>query len=296
MADADALTERKMNADGKYALALTLLILSIAAAYALRLFVKGRARFERTDRQGGSWLFGQGAMELGYWAFFPVAQLLASLQISPNQVSWASLAFGFAAGACLSVGHFGFAAVCAATSSILDCLDGMVARITHTASEAGELLDATVDRYVEFFFLAGLIVYYRAHPALQMLALAALLGSFMVSYSTAKAEALGTDPPRGSMRRTERAVYLGSGAMLSAITIPWLEAGRDTAAVGYPMVAALAIVAVAANISAIERFWSIAKTLRARKTDSLKAIADASDAAVMEAAEPRRSAGMGHSR
>jgi phosphatidylglycerophosphate synthase len=269
----------------------------IVAAYVLRLVVKGRARFERTDRQGGSRLLGKSVMELGYWGFFPVARLLASLQISPNQVSWASLAFGFAAGACLSVGHFGFAAVCAAISSMLDCLDGMVARIAHTASEAGELLDATVDRYAEFFFLAGLIVYYRTHPALQMLALAALLGSFMVSYSTAKAEALGTNPPRGNMRRPERAFYLGSGALLSAIAIPWLEAPADgVAAVGYPMVVALAIVAVAANLSAIERFWSIAKTLREREKASKKAIADASDAVVMEAAEPRRSAGMGHSR
>jgi phosphatidylglycerophosphate synthase len=283
-----------MNADGKYALILTLVILSIAAAYVLRLAVKGRARFDRTERQGGSWLLGKGIMELGYWGFLPAARLLASLQISPNQVSWASLAFGFAAGACLSVGHFGFAAVCAAISSALDCLDGMVARIADAASEAGELLDATVDRYAEFFFLAGLIVYYRTHPALQMLALAALVGSFMVSYSSAKAEALNTDPPRGHMRRPERAVYLGGGAALSAITMPWLEAPRDGAsAVGYPMVVALAVVAVAANVSAVERFWSISGALRARQKPRAKTPAEP---AIVEAAEPRRSAGMGHSR
>lgn len=287
-----------MNADGKYALTLTLVILSIVAAYVLRLVVKGRARFDRTERQGGSWLLGKGIMELGYWGFLPAARLLSSLQISPNQVSWASLAFGFAAGACLSVGHFGFAAVCAALSGVLDCLDGMVARIADAASEAGELLDATVDRYAEFFFLAGLIVYYRAHPALQLLALAALLGSFMVSYSSAKAEALNTDPPRGNMRRPERAVYLAAGAALSAITMPWLEPPRDGAiAVGYPMVVALAVVAVAANISAVERFRSIARALRARrKPRPAKALAEATEGAIIEAAEPRRSAGMGHSR
>ncbi len=286
-----------MNADGKYALILTLVILSIVAAYVLRLVFKGRARFERTERQGGSWLLGKGIMELGYWGFLPAAQMLVSLQISPNQVSWASLAFGFAAGACLSVGHFGFAAVCAALSSILDCLDGMVARIADAKSATGELLDATVDRYAEFFFLAGLIFYYRAHPALQMLALAALAGSFMVSYSSAKAEALNTEPPRGNMRRPERAVYLGGGALLSAITIPWLEAPRDgVAAVGYPMVVALAVVAVAANISAVERFWSIARALRAREKRSAKALAKESEASIIEASEPRRSAGMGGSR
>ena len=54
-----------MNADGKYALTLTLVILSIAAAYVLRLAVKGRARFDRTERQGGSWLLGQGIIPVG---------------------------------------------------------------------------------------------------------------------------------------------------------------------------------------------------------------------------------------
>src|SRR5581483_9476066 len=294
MTGADGLRERKMNADGKYALTLTLLILSIAAAYILRLVVKGRARFERTDRHGGSWLLGKGVMELGYWGFLPAAQFLASMQISPNQVSWASLAFGFAAGACLSVGHFGFAAVCAALSSALDCLDGMVARITKANSDAGELLDATVDRYAEFFFLAGLIVYYRAHPALQLLALFALLGSFMVSYSSAKAEAMNIEPPRGNMRRPERAVYLDGGAMLSAITIPWLEAPPAGAVpIGYPMLVALAIVAVAANISAVARLWSIARALRAREEPRAKTLEEPT---IVEAVEPRRSAGMEHSR
>src|ERR1041385_7374021 len=129
-----------MNADGKYALILTLVILSIAAAYVLRLAVKGRARFDRTERQGGSWLLGKGIMELGYWGFLPAARLLVSLQISPKQVSWASLAFGFAAGACLRGRPFRLAAVCATLSGGLDCLDGMVARIAHAASQAGEPL------------------------------------------------------------------------------------------------------------------------------------------------------------
>src|ERR1043165_10311659 len=79
-------TDQIMNADGKYALILTLVILSIAAAYVLRLAVKGRARFDRTERQGGSWLLGKGIMELGYWGFLPEAPLLESLQIRPNQI------------------------------------------------------------------------------------------------------------------------------------------------------------------------------------------------------------------
>ena len=128
------------------------------------------------------------------------------------------------------------------------------------ASDAGEILDAAIDRYVEFFFLSGLIIYYREIPVLQVLALLALLGSFMVSYSTTKAEALKVDPPKGSMRRPERAVYLTLGATLSAFTIPLFETRHDFfTPIGYPMVLALGLVAVVANVSSIERFQFIAK-------------------------------------
>jgi phosphatidylglycerophosphate synthase len=175
------------------------------------------------------------------------------------------------------VGHFGFGAVFATISGFLDSLDGMVARSSGVASDAGEVLDAVVDRYVEFFFLSGLVVYYRQIPVLQVLALLALLGTFMVSYSTAKAEALGVEPAKGSMRRPERAVYLILGAALSALTIPWLEThGESGIHIGYPMVAALGLVALVANVSSIERFWSIATAVRRREKDFSKTAATAS--------------------
>ena len=83
--------------------------------------------------------------------------------------------------------------------------------MTGVSSDAGEVLDAAVDRYVEFFFLGGLMIYYRDIAALLILTLFALVGSFMVSYSSAKAEALHVPAPKGSMRRPERAVYLTAG-------------------------------------------------------------------------------------
>ena len=57
-------------------------------------------------------------------------------------------------------------------------------------SVGGALLDASGDRYQEFFFLGGLAMFFRGSPPALMATLAALAGSFMVSYSSAKAEAL----------------------------------------------------------------------------------------------------------
>ncbi|HEY6996595.1 MAG TPA: CDP-alcohol phosphatidyltransferase family protein [Candidatus Binatia bacterium] len=249
-----------MNPELKYTLAVALGVLFLITTYGVRVLVKGRARFDRIDRQGGSRLLSKGAMEIGYWIISPVARALASLHVSPNQVSWLSFGFGALAGLFLARGHFGFGAMCATICGLLDSVDGMVARLSGVASDAGEVLDAAIDRYVEFFFLAGLAIYYREQPALQLLALMALLGSFMVSYSTTKAEALRIEPPSGLMRRPERAVYLTAGAALSGPSIAWFE----STPVAYPMVLALAMVAVLANFSAIERFWLIAKALRRR--------------------------------
>lgn len=248
----------------------TIVLLGILAlvgvAYSVKLILKGRTQYDRVNRQGGSVLMGRGMMEIGYWALQPIAKLLVFLHVTPNQISWASLVFGGLAGTALVYGYFGFAALFSCYSAFMDCLDGMVARMTEVASDAGEVLDAAVDRYVEFFFLAGLVIYYRDFAVFQLIALAALAGSFMVSYSTAKAEALHIPPPPGIMRRPERAFYLTLGAALSTFSIPQLEAYFNfSKPVGYPLLLATFAVAVLANIAAIERLWTIGRAVRERE-------------------------------
>jgi CDP-diacylglycerol--glycerol-3-phosphate 3-phosphatidyltransferase len=286
-----------MNFELKYTLAVALVVLFLVTTYGVRVLVKGRARFDRIDRQGGSRLLSKGAMEIGYWILSPVARALVSLRVSPNQVSWLSFGFGASAGVFLALGHFGFGAICATVCGLLDSVDGMVARLSGVASDAGEVLDAAIDRYVEFFFLAGLIIYYREQPVLQLLALMALLGSFMVSYSTTKAEALQIEPPNGLMRRPERAVYLTAGAALSTPSIAWFEGASELGTpVAYPMVLALSMVAVLANFSAIERFWFIARALRRRELKPGDVYPAANKKKPVQTAEPQmteRSADIG---
>ncbi len=229
--------------------------------YGVRVLKKGQAHFDRVDQQGDSFLLSKGLMEIGYWFFQPFAHFFVMCHVSANQISWCSLVFSFFAGTCLAFGHFGFAAGLAALSGMMDSLDGMVARMTGVSSDAGEILDAAVDRYAEFFFLGGLVLYYREFPVFLVLTLLALVGSFMVSYSTAKAEALGLTPCKCSMRRPERAFYLTLGAALSPFTIVWFETNRDySIAVAHPMVIALGLVAVLSNFSAIDRLFALAKS------------------------------------
>jgi phosphatidylglycerophosphate synthase len=247
---------------------LTLILVTglIALAYTIRVFFKGHAHSDRVNKQGASALLSKEMMEGAYWFLQPLGRFLIYCRITPNQVSWSSLLLGMVAGTCLAFGHFGSGAVFATISALLDSLDGIVARKTGLASDAGEVLDAAVDRYAEFFFLGGLIIYYREIPVLLVVTLIALTGAFMVSYSTAKAEALNVKVPKGNMRRPERAVYLTLGAALCPITIPYFESVREfSIPIGHPMVIALCLVGVLGNISAVERLWAIAKEIRVRE-------------------------------
>jgi CDP-diacylglycerol--glycerol-3-phosphate 3-phosphatidyltransferase len=236
---------------------LVAVVVATACGYAVRVLVRGRLKSERVEREGESALLSKGAMESFHWAIEPLGRACARAGMSAEGVTFASLVVALAAGVAIGFGHLGVGAALAALAAAGDGLDGAVARITGTVSEAGALLDAVVDRYGEFAFLGGLAFAFRDRADVLLLALFALLACFMVSYSSARAAAMQLPAPRGSMRRTERAVYLVLGAALSPIAA-WLSPRWATA----PVVATLALVAVVGNASAVQRLRALARGAR----------------------------------
>ncbi len=234
----------------------------LALAYAIRMMKRGRARYERLDRQGGSFLLSKRVMEMGYWAIQPVMHLMVYLGISADALSWGALILGLGAGVSLALGHFGIASIIATVAALLDSLDGLVARATQTEGEAGKLLDSALDRYVEFFFIGGLVIFYRDNTAVHLLALFALFGSFMVSYSTALAEILKVEIPHGGMRRPERMVYLILGTTLTPLTLALYNSHL-------PMIIALGLVSVIGNISAMRRILVAIRRLKEKQIAKL---------------------------
>ena len=230
----------------------------VGVAYLGRLIAQGRARHARVDRDRGSVLLGKGVMEMAYWAMRPIVRAAVRAGATPNAITWGAAALSLVVGVALATGHFGLAAALALVASLGDALDGLVARETGLACDAGEVLDAAADRYAEFFFLGGLAVWYRGSLPLLSLVLASLLASFMVSYGTAKAEALHVEAPRGAMRRAERAFYLGAGALLT----PFFQFATPVGPWGeLPMLAAVALVAVIGNVSAFRRLAAVVRTV-----------------------------------
>ena len=230
-------------------------------AYGVRVIARGRANHARIEREGESALLGKGPMEMMYWLMQPVGHAAVKLGISANMMTAMSLGLGLVAGVALAFGHFGVAAMIATVSAAGDALDGWIARETGTSSNAGEVFDAAVDRYVELAFLAGLAFYFRGEPLVLGLALLALGGSFMVSYATAKAEAMQVIAPRGAMRRTERAVYLTAAI---AITPIFQALSHNAAWWVAPIAFSLALVGVVGNASAARRLSIVAAALRER--------------------------------
>src|SRR5262249_16266531 len=114
-------------------------------------------------------------------------------------------------GMAFAAGHFGIGAWFAACSALCDALDGDVARLSGTASSAGETLDTSVDRYTEFFLLAGLGLYFRTNEWMLALVLLALQGSFMVSYVEIRAKSAPVAVARRWMGQSDRAALLIAG-------------------------------------------------------------------------------------
>src|SRR5262245_47547631 len=230
-------------------------------AYGVRVAMRGVARSERVGRIGGTMLVGQEVMDGTYWAIAPIVRGLAALGVTPNGLTWSAFVLGISAGVALAFGQFGLATLLATCSTIGDILDGQVARLTNSGSNKGELLDAAVDRYTEFAFIAGLLIYMRDSVPMMCLALAALLASFMISYASAKAEALQVSPPRGLMRRHERATYLICGIGLSSLFGDWMHERWDLPWTT-PLIAGLIMVAVVGNAAAALRLVRIGRALR----------------------------------
>ena len=257
-------------------------LLSIFALYLGRVWMLGRARSARADKDGGSILLSMHLVEFAQWMLLPLGRLLVRKGGTPDGVTWFSLLPGIGAGVAIAYGWFGLACLLSSIASFSDSLDGMLARLSGKSSESGETLDAIVDRYAESSFFIGLIVYYRFSPIMVTLSAVAFLGAFMVSYTTAKAEAQQVEPPRGLMRRNERALYLAAGAGL----VPFVRVMIPNSSQFLQettMIIAIVLIAIIANLSSFVRVGGIRRALRQVASESLEVVDIAAPVVLLDA-------------
>lgn len=234
----------------------------VASVAAGRLLVE-----RRVEREEGLPLVGRAPMHAVYRALVPFARGIVALGISANAVSVFALVLAFAAAVAFATGHFGVGAAIACASSLADAIDGLVARTAGTVSRFGQVLDTTIDRYVDALFLGGIAIYVRQDVGLLLLVLAAIVGSFMVSYASSIERELRVDAPPGPMRRAHRLAYL-LGATAIAPVVASVVGDEIVRAELLPVMAAVSAIAVIGNVSAVRRLLSASRAATAREAAS----------------------------
>ncbi len=119
----------------------------------------------------------------------PMARLLAKTKVTPNQMTWA--AFGIALLSLVSfiLGHNIIAGFLVQLSSIVDGIDGSLARLKGMTSEFGGFLDSVLDRYADILIVLGLTLWSLAHetyPGIWLAGMLAISGIICISYTRAR--------------------------------------------------------------------------------------------------------------
>jgi CDP-diacylglycerol--glycerol-3-phosphate 3-phosphatidyltransferase len=167
-------------------------------------------------------------------AVVPVASALAGLGVTPNHLTLFGLVASAAGGALLAWGRFRTAALALLLGGLADMLDGAVAREAGCSTRFGAFLDSTVDRYAEMLVFAGLLVYFIRVEDSTIYALLTFLaagGSYMVSYTRARAEGLGLRCDVGLMERPERLILILVAILIGPLAVKfalWVLTGLVT--------------------------------------------------------------------
>lgn len=176
----------------------------------------------------------------------PVATVLLRLGVRPDTVTVVG-AVGVVAGALLLFprGELWWGSVVVGVFALGDALDGLMARLSGTASPWGGFLDSTLDRVADAVVLVGLAVWFLGagdRPLDGYLALGCLVAGSVVSYTRARAGALGWDVGGGLAERADRLVWVLLTAGLTGLFLP-----------AWVLTAVLALVLAASGVTVAQR-------------------------------------------
>lgn len=200
----------------------------------------------------------------------PVAALLVKLRINPNTLTTIGTLCTVAGGVAFGMGRIMTAGWIIGLSAIFDVLDGTVARRTGQSTVFGAFYDSTLDRVADGAVLGGLAFFFATHPLhsnapMAAIALAGIVGTFLVSYTRARAESLGIDAKVGIMQRPERVVLL---------SVP--QAFFGLALGGRVLMAVVCILTLTAWITAVQRILFVRRKTMEPVSTPLRVLNDKS--------------------
>lgn len=151
----------------------------------------------------------------------PVVRILARTPVSPGTITWLGFVLAIAAAVLVTSGQLLIAGLVVLVAGFFDMLDGALARGTNRVSHFGAVLDSTLDRLSEGVLLLGILVLFagKGETTWVLLTGIVLIGSLLVSYIKARAEALGLKCTVGLFTRPERVIVLALGLLLNQLEI-----------------------------------------------------------------------------
>jgi CDP-diacylglycerol--glycerol-3-phosphate 3-phosphatidyltransferase len=171
----------------------------------------------------------------------PIIDIFHKLKISPNLLTISGIIFTAVGSYFLYREEFFLAGVFILFGNLCDALDGTLARKYNQSSTFGAFLDSVVDRISDFLPLIAIAGIYRHDEFMFFISLSAVVFSFLVSYTRARAEGLGINCSVGFFERPERSVVLIVSIFLEIIDI------------------AVIVVALGAAITALQRILCVYK-------------------------------------
>jgi CDP-diacylglycerol--glycerol-3-phosphate 3-phosphatidyltransferase len=201
------------------------------------------------DLRRGDSLLSARAKEMGRALLAPVVRLAVRMHLTANTVTVVGFLIVAVAAGLVGTDNLLAGAAVLVAGSLLDAVDGALARATGGTTAFGSFLDSTLDRAAEAILYGGVAAYYLTTAAEPtgpvLLALVAMAGSFMVSYTRARAEGIGVSATIGLAPRMERLVLLVAGILLAGLG---LEIG---------LTGAIGVIAVLSVATTIQRIWHV---------------------------------------
>lgn len=190
----------------------------------------------------------------------PLARLLIRRGVHPNMITTIGTLVVISSGVAFGIGAIRLGGLLLLLSGLFDLLDGQVAREGGKTTAFGAFYDSTLDRVGEGAVFTGLTFYFLAGPLPSDLrgravaaSLVALIASFLVSYTRARAESLGVENRVGIAARAERLLLLG---------IPTLVFGAGPGRQGLLLFWIVAVLAIVSAITVIQRVVHVARVAR----------------------------------
>ncbi len=167
--------------------------------------------------------------------------------INPNIITIIGTIFGFVSASCIVFEHLFLGAIALLVSGFLDMSDGALARSSGRITVFGGFLDSVLDRYTDLLVTGSILYFFISHGSIYYASVTfiAVVGTAIIPYARARAEAAGVPCRSGLLERPERTILLIVGLFVPLL-LPFI----------------VVVLAILTHITVIQRVLYVMKKIK----------------------------------